>query len=241
MIIEPDMNHSQCIGILQETHALLFGTACAAGLPDTGRLYHHFVSIAEMTPAEYRQGGAGLAIRYSFADSPFGDVFVASTGRGICCLAFSDDPAQSLDRLVRKFPNARCEQASDEVQQRALSVFHGDWSRIGEIKLHLKGTAFQLKVWNALLRIPVGGLATYGDMAALVGHPKACRAVGTAVGDNPVAFLIPCHRVVRSTGEWGNYRWGAGRKTALIRWEAAWREQGGGHLTTPPNVSALLH
>ena len=153
-------------------------------------------------------------------------MLVASTGKGICCLEFADDRAESLARLMQKFPRARFIQAADGLQQHALSLFTRDWSRLREIKLHLKGTDFQLKVWEALLKIPMGGLATYGDIAAEINHPKACRAVGTAVGDNPVALLIPCHRVIRSTGEWGNYRWGEARKTAIIGWEAAQREQG---------------
>ena len=113
----------------------------------------------------------------------------------------------------------------DELQQNALFIFTQDWNRLKEIKLHLKGTDFQIKVWNALLKIPAGSLATYADVAARINNPKACRAVGTAIGENPVAFLIPCHRVIRSSGEFGNYHWGEVRKTAMIGWEAARREQ----------------
>ena len=211
--------------ILQETHASLFDTACEVGLSGTGRLHDLFVRIEGMTPGEYKNGGEHLAIHYSFAESPFGEMLVASTGKGICCLEFADARAESLARLMQKFPRARFSQVADGLQQHALSLFTRDWSRLREIKLHLKGTDFQLKVWEALLKIPMGGLATYGDIAAEINHPKACRAVGTAVGDNPVALLIPCHRVIRSTGEWGNYRWGEARKTAIIGWEAAKREQ----------------
>ena len=211
--------------ILQETHASLFDTACEVGLSGTGRLHDLFVRIEGMTPGEYKNGGEHLSIRHSLAESPFGQTFVASTAKGICCLEFIDDPADSLARLMRKFPRAQFIQAEDEWQRKALSIFTQDWSKLAEIKLHLKGTDFQLKVWEALLKIPMGGLTTYGDIAAGIHHPKACRAVGTAVGDNPVAFLIPCHRVIRATGEWGNYRWGEMRKTALIGWEAAKREE----------------
>lgn len=199
--------------ILQETRAWLFDN------------HDLFVHIERMTPDEYKNGGENLSIRYSFAESPFGRIFVASTAKGICCLEFADAPADSFARLERKFPKARFAQDVDERQQDALSIFTRDWSESKAIKLHLKGTDFQLQVWEALLKIPMGGLATYGDIAAVIHHPKACRAVGTAVGDNPVAFLIPCHRVIRSTGKWGNYRWGEVRKTALISWEAAKREQ----------------
>ena len=186
--IRDNLNVEYAKRILQETHALLFDTACEVGLSGTGWLHDLFVRIEGMTPGEYKNGGENLFIRYSFAESPFGQTFVASTAKGICCLEFADNPADSLARL-------------------------------------LKGTDFQLKVWEALLKIPLGGLATYGDIAVGIHHPKACRAVGTAVGDNPVAFLIPCHRVIRATGEWGNYRWGEVRKTALIGWEAAKREE----------------
>jgi len=109
----------------------------------------------------------------------------------------------------------------DSVQQEALFIFKKDWSQLGKIKLHLKGTSFQLKVWQALLAIPTGGLSTYASVAGVIGQPTASRAVGSAVGDNPVAFLIPCHRVIKSTGEFGQYHWGADRKSAIIGWEAA--------------------
>lgn len=136
-------------------------------------------------------------------------------------MEFVDDRETAYGSLLKKFPNARYTQLTDEIQQNALFIFTCDWSRLKEIKLHLKGTDFQLKVWNALLRIPQGGLTTYGDIATEINNPKACRAVGTAIGENPVAFLIPCHRVIRSSGELGNYHWGEIRKTAIIGWEAA--------------------
>lgn len=211
--------------ILQETRISLLDTAYEVGLSGTGRLYDLFVNIEGMTPGEYRNGGENLAINYSFAETPFGEIIVASTGKGICRMEFTDDHAASLDALVEKFPNAKFTQIVDELQQNALFIFTQDWNRLKEIKLHLKGTDFQIKVWNALLKIPAGSLATYADVAARINNPKACRAVGTAIGENPVAFLIPCHRVIRSSGEFGNYHWGEVRKTAMIGWEAARREQ----------------
>lgn len=211
--------------ILQETRISLLDTAYEVGLSGTGRLYDLFVNIEGMTPGEYRNGGENLAINYSFAETPFGEIIVASTGKGICRMEFTDDHAASFDALVEKFPNAKFTQIVDELQQNALFIFTQDWSRLKEIKLHLKGTDFQIKVWNALLKIPAGSLATYADVAARINNPKACRAVGTAIGENPVAFLIPCHRVIRSSGEFGNYHWGEVRKTAMIGWEAARREQ----------------
>lgn len=211
--------------ILQETRISLLDTAYEVGLSGTGRLYDLFINIEGMTPGEYRNGGENLAINYSFAETPFGEIIVASTGKGICCMEFTDDHAASLDALVEKFPNAKFTQIVDELQQNALFIFTQDWNRLKEIKLHLKGTDFQIKVWNALLKIPAGSLVTYADVAARINNPKACRAVGTAIGENPVAFLIPCHRVIRSSGEFGNYHWGEVRKTAMIGWEAARREQ----------------
>lgn len=129
---------------------------------------------------------------------------------------------------MKKFPNARYVQTADEMQRNALSIFTRDWNDLSGIKLHLKGTDFQLKVWEALLEVPMGGLVTYGDIASKVENPGACRAVGTAVGENPVAFLIPCHRVIRATGELGHYHWGDIRKAVMIGWEAAKREDSAG-------------
>lgn len=207
--------------ILNETHVSLFDTALEVGLSGTGRLYDLFVNIEGMTPGEYKNGGESLSINYSFAESPFGEIFIASTRKGICCIEFADNREAAFNAILKKFPNAGFSQVADEAQQNALFIFTQDWSKLKEIKLHLKGTDFQLKVWDALLRIPRGGLTTYGDIATEINNPKACRAVGTAIGENPVAFLIPCHRVIRSTGELGNYHWGEIRKTAMIGWEAA--------------------
>jgi AraC family transcriptional regulator of adaptative response/methylated-DNA-[protein]-cysteine methyltransferase len=190
------------------------------GLSGTSRLYDLFVNIEGMTPGEYKNGGENLLINYSFAESPFGEIMVASTPKGICHIAFIEDEAKALHDLRMKFPNAIYRRMLDMMQQNALFIFTQDWSKLGEIKLHLKGTAFQLKVWETLLKIPMGQLTSYGDIANQINHPKASRAVGTAIGDNPVAFLIPCHRVIRSSGELGGYHWGLTRKAAIIGWEA---------------------
>jgi AraC family transcriptional regulator of adaptative response/methylated-DNA-[protein]-cysteine methyltransferase len=136
-------------------------------------------------------------------------------------MAFADDDAQALSALQHNFPNAQYRQVLDLIQQNALYIFTHDWSKLHEIKLHLKGSDFQLKVWETLLKIPNGKLTTYGAIAQKIDRPKAVQAVGTAVGDNPVAFLIPCHRVIQSTGLLGGYHWGTSRKTAMIGWEAA--------------------
>jgi AraC family transcriptional regulator of adaptative response/methylated-DNA-[protein]-cysteine methyltransferase len=207
--------------MLRDTKSTLLDTAFETGLSGTGRLHDLFVGIEGMTPGEFKQGGAQLTINYSFAESPFGNIIVASTHKGICYMAFSEDDGLAFDDLRRLFPNAAYRQVVDLLQQSALHIFTHNWSAGNEIKLHLKGTSFQLKVWESLLRIPMGQLSTYGDIAAQLQNPKASRAVGSAVGDNPVAFLIPCHRVIQSTGSFGQYHWGAIRKTAIIGWEAA--------------------
>ncbi|HWV72708.1 MAG TPA: methylated-DNA--[protein]-cysteine S-methyltransferase [Pseudosphingobacterium sp.] len=209
-------------GILKNTDATLFDTAFETGLSGTGRLYDLFVKVEGMTPGEYKNGGAMLQINYSFADSPFGPLIVASTEKGICYMAFADQgDEQALSLLKTTFPNAKYNQLVDRHQQNALFVFNQDWNRLDEIKLHLRGTDFQIKVWETLLKVPVGGLTTYADLAKNAGHIGASRAVGTAVGNNPVAFLIPCHRVIKATGEIGQYHWGAVRKNAIIGWEAS--------------------
>ena len=208
-------------GILKDKQATLFDTAFETGLSGTGRLHDLFMNIEGMTPAEYKNGGKALSINYSFAESPFGNIIVASTPKGICYMAFADDRDEAFNNLHAQFPNAQYTQVVDIAQQNALFIFKKDWSELSKIKLHLKGTSFQLKVWDALLNIPMGGLSTYSSVAAAIHQPNASRAVGSAVGDNPVAFLIPCHRVIKSTGETGQYHWGATRKSAIIGWEAA--------------------
>lgn len=205
--------------LLKENQATLFETAFETGLSGTSRLHDLFVNIEGMTPAEYKNGGQNLRINYSFAESPFGNVIVASTVKGICYLAFEDDEPKAFEKLVSKFPNAHFDKNTDMLQVNALNIFKNDWSSLPEIKLHLKGTAFQLKVWEALLKIPMGQLSTYGSIAQKIEAPGSSRAVGTAIGSNPVAFLIPCHRVIQSTGTFGGYMWGSTRKTAIIGWE----------------------
>lgn len=213
--------------MLHGGRATVADAAFETGLSGTGRLHDLFVSIEGMTPGEFRNGGSALAVSYSFAGSPFGDVLVASTLKGVCHLAFADDRDEALRQLHDRFPNATYTPATDAFQQDALYIFNHDWRELPRIRLHLKGTPFQLKVWEALLSIPAGKLSTYAAVADVVGNAAASRAVGTAVGANPVAFLIPCHRVIKATGEFGGYHWGGTRKMAMIGWEAA-----GAHRTT---------
>ncbi|GAB3228863.1 methylated-DNA--[protein]-cysteine S-methyltransferase [Algoriphagus aestuariicola] len=207
--------------ILKKEQASLFETAFETGLSSTSRLHDLFVTIEGMTPAEYRDGGKSLKINYSFAESPFGALIVASTSKGVCYMAFEENEEKALNELKAKFPNADFGQKLDMFQQHALFIFQTDWSKLGKIKLHLRGTDFQLKVWESLLKIPMGKLQTYGHIAEQIGNVKASRAVGTAIGSNPVAFLIPCHRVIQSSGEFGGYMWGPTRKAAIIGWEGA--------------------
>ena len=207
--------------LLKEGQATLFETTYEIGLSGTGRLHDLFINIEGMTPAEYKHGGKNLAINYSYADSPFGNILIASTEKGICHLAFSDEVQEAFIQLKDQFPNATFTQKLDFIQQNALFIFTHDWEKLNQVKLHLKGTDFQIKVWETLIKIPSGKLSTYGQVAHQINNPKASRAVGTAVGDNPVAYLIPCHRVIQSTGHIGQYHWGSNRKTSMIGWEAS--------------------
>ncbi|HTL10562.1 MAG TPA: methylated-DNA--[protein]-cysteine S-methyltransferase [Chitinophagaceae bacterium] len=208
-------------GLIKQQQATVADVAFETGLSGSSRLHDMFISIEGMTPAEYRNGGQSLSINYSFAETPFGNVLVASTTKGICHMAFAASEASGIEQLRSKFPQAALTRKLDMLQQNALFIFQHDWSKLQSIKLHLQGSAFQLKVWETLLRIPFGALNTYGQLAQRIGAPNASRAVGTAIGSNPVAYLIPCHRVIQSTGVLGGYMWGNTRKTALIAWEAA--------------------
>lgn len=208
--------------ILKEDNQItLLDAAFETGLSGTSRLHDLFVNIEGMTPAEYKNGGKNLEINFSFAESPFGRIIVASTNKGVCFMAFAENEEIGLEDLKHKFPNATFSRKLDLLQQNALFIFKNDWSQLSEIKLHLKGTDFQLKVWETLLKIPMGQLSTYGSIAQKINKPNASRAVGTAIGSNPVAFLIPCHRVIQSSGTFGGYMWGNTRKTAIIGWESA--------------------
>lgn len=200
------MNHKQ--------HTL-FETAI-----ESRRLHDVFIKITEMTPSEFENGGENLSINYSFNESPFGKLLIASTPKGICYMVFVDNETYALNNLKQQFPKATLEFKSEFTHQSAVSIFKDDWSETFEIELHLKGTDFQLKVWRALLKIPFGKLSTYGNIAKQIGRPNASRAVGTAIGNNPISFLIPCHRVIQSNGNIGGYMWGNTRKKAIIGWES---------------------
>jgi len=208
--------------ILVKNGQNLSDTAFQTGLSGTGRLHDLFVKIEGMTPGEYKNGGEHLKINYAFNQSPFGKIMIASTPKGICYLAFTEgDDTEELEKLSARFPHAAYTKQHDAIQRDILSVFMPGVQQLDQVKLHLKGTEFQIKIWEALLKIPSGSLTTYGQIARETGYTKASRAVGTAIGNNPIAYLIPCHRVIRTTGVIGDYRWGSTRKSALIGWEAA--------------------
>lgn len=207
--------------VLKSEHVTLFDAAFETGLSGTSRLHELFIQIEGMTPGEYKNGCESLTINYSYSTSPFGKLLVASTSKGICFMAFADNNSMAMNDLKSRFPKAQFREFCDDYQQQAVQFFLTDPTDSHKIRLHLKGTKFQLKVWEALLKIPMGKLATYGEIAGKIESPKSSRAVGNAVGNNPVAFLIPCHRVIQSSGIIGGYMWGKTRKSIMIGWEAA--------------------
>lgn len=201
--------------------ATLAEAAYETGLSGTGRLHDLFISIEAMTPGEYKNEGEGLTIEYSFSQSPFGRMLVASTPKGVCDLFFIENEQNAYDQLSFKWKQASLINKANEQHNAVQKFFNNDWTNLHKIKLHLKGTPFQLKVWEALLKVPKGSLTTYNQVAHSIQNTLAVRAVGTAIGQNPVAFLIPCHRVIKANGIIGNYHWGETRKTAIIGWESA--------------------
>lgn len=179
------------------------------------------VVIEEMTPQEIESGGKSLSVNYEFAASSFGLYLVAATEKGVCFLAFGKDEEMLKNQLFRYFPKAEFTQRQSPFFDEINRIFEQSSKKPIQIKLHLKATPFQLVVWNELLKIPAGKLSTYGEIARRIGSPGASRAVGTAVGQNPVAYLIPCHRVVRTDGGMGGYRWGVDIKKEIIARETS--------------------
>lgn len=204
---------------LREAQDVL-GAAQASGLSGPGRLHDLLVSCEAMTPGEIKSGGAGVGLSWGEAETPFGGVLAGWTPRGICYLAFLDeDRAQRLEELRAAWPAAELKQDDVEARRLMEQVFPAT-PQPGRLHLLLRGTNFQLKVWEALLRLPPGRRVSYTQLAALAGRPKAQRAVGSAMAANTIAYLIPCHRVIRESGESGHYRWGDERKSAMLVWEA---------------------
>ncbi|MDX1518751.1 MAG: methylated-DNA--[protein]-cysteine S-methyltransferase [Gammaproteobacteria bacterium] len=191
------------------------------GLSSSARLHDHLVSLVGVTPGEYKSGGEGLAIRYGVHPSPFGAVFIACTDRGICQMSFLDDDKDlPLADLRHQWPNATLQESFRETEKLVASIFRGLVPGT-PLSLHIRGTNFQVNVWQALLQVPAGQVTTYGELARNLGKPGAARAVGRAVGSNPVAWLIPCHRVIRASGAIGDYRWGQTRKQIMLALENA--------------------
>jgi AraC family transcriptional regulator of adaptative response/methylated-DNA-[protein]-cysteine methyltransferase len=205
--------------LLRESQPVL-EAAIEAGLSGPGRLHDLCVSLEAMTPGEYRRGGEGVTVRWGVHATPVGEALIAMTERGICAIHFPE-PLQplavSLEPLHHAWPRARLERDDAKTAAVAAEVSARMLGRTRErLAVLLRGTPFQVKVWEALLAIPAGSVTTYGEVAARIGHPEAQRAAASAIGANAVAYLIPCHRVLRATGAMGGYRWGEPRKRALL-------------------------
>lgn len=192
-----------------------------SGLSGPGRLYDLIVNAEAVTPGQYRRGGEGVEIVFGFHDSPFGECLVAESPRGIVHIAFTDPVTrlEALERLRMEWPAATLGENAAATRATATRIFTATRSR-APIALHVRGTNFQLKVWRALLEIPEGSVVSYGRLAAAVGSPNGSRAIGGAVGSNPISYLIPCHRVLRADGALGGYAWGEDRKRAMVFREA---------------------
>ena len=228
-------------GLLRDSRNLIDATY-DAGMSSGGRLHDLFVTLEAVTPGEYRAGGAGLRISAGFHETPFGECLVGVTDRGVCGLSFFDgDRSAALEDLQARWPGAVVEERPRATASVAARIFRAlevrDPAGLVPLSLLVRGTNFQVRVWQALLRIPVGSVVSYEAVATAVGAPAAVRAVGTAVGRNPVAFLIPCHRVIRGTGALGGYRWGLERKRAMLAWESGRRDASHNGLRVEPTRS----
>ncbi|MFV2001804.1 MAG: methylated-DNA--[protein]-cysteine S-methyltransferase [Paracoccaceae bacterium] len=200
-------------------------TANELGLSGTGRLHDLFVKWEAMSPGEYARKGAGLDISYGWFDSPFGRLLAMATDKGLCGMAFAQDcgDAAAFADLTSRWPAARF----SEDQSRIAPLVAAAFEQSVQSRLHLIGAPFQIKVWQALLNIPSGHVTTYSEIASAIGNPRAARAVGTAVGRNPISWLIPCHRALRKSGGLGGYHWGLPTKRAMLAWESARADSNG--------------
>ena len=215
------LNIEYAKSLLKSKKLSLLDVAIRTGLSGTSRLHDLFINIEGMTPGEYKNGGRDLNLNYSYSETQFGTILACATVKGVCHLAFIENEEEAFKTMVSRFPNATFVQTHDDFQQNAINAFQMESQELQPVRLHLKGTDFQIKVWQALLNIPRGNLRTYGNIASEIRMPGASRALGSAIVDNPIAYLIPCHRVIQSTGLSGNYMWGPSRKLAMIGWEAA--------------------
>jgi AraC family transcriptional regulator of adaptative response/methylated-DNA-[protein]-cysteine methyltransferase len=209
--------------MLEESTSIL-DASFQAGLSGPGRLHDLFIVAEAVTPGEYKNRGEGLTISYGFHPTPFGECLIATTNRGICCLAFIEggDYEKALLEVTIRWEKAEIKEDLSGTRPLAHQIFSFSQKALIEpLHLHLTGTNFQLKVWEALLRIPPGHVVAYENLATMIGEPSAARAVGTAIGRNPLPVIIPCHRVIHKLGDFGNYRYGSARKKALLGWEMA--------------------
>jgi AraC family transcriptional regulator of adaptative response/methylated-DNA-[protein]-cysteine methyltransferase len=210
---------------LLQGSASVLDAAYEVGLSGTSRLHDLFVSHEAMTPGDYKRRGEGLEMAYGFHPSPFGEALLIVTERGVAGLAFVDEDGgqtrqDALADMMQRWPKARYAEAPDRTAPHARIIFDADgWSKNRPVRLVMIGTDFDVRVWEALLKIPMGRAVSYTDIARYIGAPSASRAVGSAVGRNPLSFVVPCHRVLRGDGSLGGYHWGLTRKRALIGWE----------------------
>jgi len=207
---------------LLRTGANVLDTAMEAGLSGPGRLHDLCVTLEAASPGEMKSGGVGIEIVYGFAGTPFGEALIGETARGICHLSFNEYREAAIHALQKEWPAAILRRDDASALRLTETIFSRTPQRERSgLRAFVKGTPFQVRVWQALLRVPAGSLVTYGALSSAVGAPGAARAIGSAVGANALAFIIPCHRVIRATGVLGNYRWDPMRKRAMIGWEAA--------------------
>ena len=208
--------------LLSESKSLL-EVSDSLGLSSGSRLYDHFVHLEAVTPGEYKMGGAGLTIEYAVHDTPFGKALIAITPRGICHFSFLENTEinEHLAGLYKKWPHAQMQENRHRTLTVIEAMFGGKMKSDRPLSLYVSGTNFQTSVWKALLQIPPAAVVSYSQVATAIGHPGSARAVGRAVGANPIALLIPCHRVIQESGKLGGYHWGETRKYAIHAWEAA--------------------
>jgi AraC family transcriptional regulator of adaptative response/methylated-DNA-[protein]-cysteine methyltransferase len=194
-----------------------------AGLSSPGRLHDLFVTLESVTPGEYKRRGEGLRISYGFHDTPFGTALLAATERGLCALSFVDEGGEgaAIDELRERWARADLDEDPRDTEELARRIFTPAEADDRPIPLLVQGTNHQVRVWEALLRVPPGALVSYEQLAAAAGRPDAVRAVAGAIARNQIAYVIPCHRVIRKLGAFGGYRWGMERKRAMVAWEAA--------------------
>lgn len=211
--------------LLRDENMPLLETSYELGLSSPGRLHDLFVTHEAMSPGEWKSGGAGLEIRWGFHDSPFGRALLMVTDRGLCGLAFADDQGgepEALKDMTDRWPGASYVQDVEATRPYVVRIFDpARWNPSEPLRVVMIGTDFQVRVWEQLLEIPLGRLCTYSDLAGRIGAPKASRAVGAAVGRNPISFVVPCHRAIGKSGALTGYHWGLNRKRAMLGWEAA--------------------